>query len=286
MGDTYYEFTEVRPNVYRIYSPENVFMDLFIGKEKALLFDTGYGFDNLKEAIRSKTDLPLIIVNSHGHPDHTYGNYWFDEEIYIHEKDMELCRRFNSVKARAEDAEDAKQTEDYNTHEFRNILPKDFDKEFYAHQAMGKLVPVKEGDVFELGGITLEVYEFPGHTPGSIGLYYKEEKILYVSDAINDFLWLFLPESLNLKTYLASLYKAREMDFLYFYRGHNPAQGTRETLEELIDCAENLDYDYGIPYNIPLTVKMPAKVCPRRGYGPFDFGKPGFAAIVIGKDHL
>ncbi len=261
-------------------------MDLFIGKEKALLFDTGYGFDHLREAIREKTDLPLIVVNSHGHPDHACGNFLFDTDIYIHEKDMEGCRSFNNAKSRAEAAEDAKQMEDYSTHEFRNILPKDFDAEQYARQGAGNLVPVKEGDVFELGGITLEVYEFPGHTMGSIGLYYKEEKILYTSDAINDFLWLFIPGGGNLKTYLDTLYKARKMDFTCFYRGHNPVPGTRETLEELIDCAENLDFEKGTPYDIPLAKIFPARVCPRKGYGPFDFGKPGFCAIVISEDRL
>ena len=38
---------------------------LIVGKEKALLFDTGYGAD-LKEAVEIITRLPLYVVNS-GH---------------------------------------------------------------------------------------------------------------------------------------------------------------------------------------------------------------------------
>ncbi len=286
MGSTYYDFTEVRPNVYRINSPENVFLDLFIGKEKALLFDTGYGFDDLFAAIREKTNLPLIIVNSHCHPDHACGNFCFTEKIYIHEKEMDSCRWFNTSESRKNAVEDARQMEDPSTKGHRNILPKNFDAEYYVSQGAGNLVPVREGDVFELGGITLEVYEFPGHTMGSIGLYYKEEKLLYFGDAINNFLWLFVPGGGNLNTYRNSLYKARKMDFNGFYCGHNPVEGTRQTLEEFIECAENLDYDSGIPYDVPIAQLYPARVCPRKGYGPFDFDKPGFCAIVIGKDRL
>ena len=77
MGN-YYNVTELRKNVYRIDSAEQVFMDLFVGTEKALLWDTGYGYGNLKEIIREITDLPLIIVNSHGHLDHSCGNYQFE----------------------------------------------------------------------------------------------------------------------------------------------------------------------------------------------------------------
>lgn len=286
MGSTYYEFTEVKPNVYRIHSPENVYMDLFIGKERALLYDTGYGFDDLPAAIREKTDLPLIVVNSHGHPDHVSGNFRFPGDIYIHEKDMDICRMFNSTDNRKDNVEDAKQTEDYATKELRNILPKDFDAKYYVSQGAGNLVPVREGDVFELGGITLEVFEFPGHTMGSIGLYYKEEKLLYFSDAINHFLWLFVPGGGSLDTYLKSLYKARNMDYNGFYSGHSPVQGTSRTLDEYIECAENLDYEKGIPYEAPIAQIYPARVCPRKGYGPFDFDKPGYCAIVISEDRL
>ncbi len=286
MGETYYEFIEVRPNVYRINSPENVFMDLFVGKEKALLFDTGYGYDDLTAAIREKTDLPLIVVNSHGHPDHACGNFRFAGDIYIHEKDMDSCKWFNNVESRTGAVEDAKQMEDYATKEHRSILPKNFDAEYYINQGAGNLIPVKEGDVFSLGGITLEVLEFPGHTMGSIGLYYKEEKLLYFGDAINSFLWLFLPGGGTLETYRDSLDKARKMDFEGFFCGHSPAEGTSQTLDEFIECAENLDFESGIPYDVPIAKIYPAKVCPRKGYGPFDFDRPGFCAIVIGKDQL
>ncbi|MBM7655541.1 hypothetical protein [Neobacillus cucumis] len=40
----YYHVKQLKENVYRITSDEAVFCDLFVGTEKALLLDTGYGF--------------------------------------------------------------------------------------------------------------------------------------------------------------------------------------------------------------------------------------------------
>lgn len=287
MQSTYFSFQEIRPNVFRITSQECVFMDLFVGREKALLFDTGHSFANLKEAVRSKTDLPLIVVNSHGHPDHSGGNFWFTEDIYIHEKEMRLCRGANSVRARTFSVKYAKCARDYATNEIRNILPKGFDEKNYIHQGAGNLISVKEGDEFDLGGITLKVYELPGHTRGCIGLLYQEEKILYSNDAINDHLWLFLAESTKLPTYIKTLYKAKKIDFNVFYRGHNSDPCSKEILDDYIDCAENLDFEAGYPYNLPFHGgPHPVKMCTRRGYEPKDTGKPGFCAIIISENHL
>ena len=60
---------------------------LIIGKNKALVLDTGYGISSLKEEIKKITSLPLIVIDSHGHMDHTGGNYEFDE-FYIHSADL------------------------------------------------------------------------------------------------------------------------------------------------------------------------------------------------------
>ena len=83
MKNDYYSINEIAKDIYRLTSLENVFFDLIVGSERALLIDTGYGFGNVKGLIRSITDKPLIIANTHGHVDHTCGNYQFAEDIYI-----------------------------------------------------------------------------------------------------------------------------------------------------------------------------------------------------------
>ena len=45
------------------------------GSEKALLIDTLVGVGSLKAYVRELTDLPVQVVNTHGHLDHCGGNF-------------------------------------------------------------------------------------------------------------------------------------------------------------------------------------------------------------------
>lgn len=284
----FYEIKREQNGIYRIGSKENVFMDLIVGKEKALLFDTGFGFGNLRETILEITELPLVVVNSHGHLDHACGNYQFQEPVYIHERDMELCLQTNSARVRAEAVDTGKHRIQRDTGKTENILPQGFDEQAYIRQGAGNLKPVAEGDIFDLGGITLKVIELPGHTRGSIGLYSKEKKLLYVGDAVNQALWLFAPEADNLDAYIYTLKKVKDIDFREMYTGHNPKAGTKENLEWYLDCAEHLDYTKGFPFESPFSSMQTdgVRICTREGYTPGDMRKPGFASIVISREHI
>ena len=85
INDSTYRFTE---NAFGA----DVYMYLLLGKEKALLIDTGYGFTDIPSAIKEITDLPLTIVNTHGHLDHIHGNHMY-EKVYLSKKDEEVFRR-------------------------------------------------------------------------------------------------------------------------------------------------------------------------------------------------
>ncbi len=265
----FYQVDEIKKGIYRITSEEAVFSDLFVGEKKALLWDTGHGFGNLKEKVKSITGLPLYIVNSHGHVDHTCGNYQFEEEVFIHSSDMELCRKHNSYEMRKGEV-DARRG---------GILPEYFDEEKYLNGGTGRLVPVKEGDIFDLGGITLEVIEVPGHTAGSISLLYREEKMLYAGDAMNQHLWLFLPESLPVSVYIETLKKAAAVDFEKLLVSHSQILFDKAILNDFMDLALHLDYEHGRPYTaIP---GLEARLCIRKGYVEEDYEKPGYASIAI-----
>lgn len=56
---------------------------LVVGTEKALLVDTGAGpraAATLYTHVRSITDLPLVVVNTHAHADHFFGNAYLDSQ--------------------------------------------------------------------------------------------------------------------------------------------------------------------------------------------------------------
>lgn len=267
-----YKVTEVMSDVYRIEN-SSVFMDLIVGTHHALLFDTGYGYDDLHGLVRRITELPLYVVNSHGHVDHACGNWQF-QEVFIHPEDVRLCMEHNSPQMRMEELEKA-------------TLPETFDLASYLSQGFGTLRPVTGGDVFDLGGKTLKVVELPGHTRGSIGLLWPEERILYVGDAVNCFLWLFLPEATSLSVYRDTLLRVRELPFDRMIQSHEPRVMPKSCLEDYIRLAETLDYDAWPVVDTPLADPgQEIKIITLPGNDLKDAGKPGFAAIMISKDKV
>ncbi len=197
-----YRKTEVVPGVWSIVEDDSVNMFLVIGAKKALLIDTGYGRKNLAAYVRTITSLPITVVNTHGHPDHSGGDSRF-AEIYAHPADMATVKSYMSEKAR--------------------------------------FIPVTDGFTFELGGRSLSVIEVPGHTAGSIALLDGGNKLLFTGDNNNGHIWLFLRESRSLETYLKSLdrliARSREYDALYLGHGdpYDPAY-----LLEIRACGQSI----------------------------------------------
>lgn len=205
MMSNYYQVAQIEKGRYRIFDPLGVFTDLFVGRERALLWDTSYGFRDLRAVVKSLTDLPLYVVNSHGHIDHACGNYQFDEPIYIHPADIPVLRDQHGAYRKKLAVEMARNAVDPLSGKPVNVISQDFDVQAYLERPVGELREVREGVVFDLGGMHLEVIEVPGHTPGSIGLLCREEKVFYAGDSMNDDLWLFLKEACPLSVYKETL---------------------------------------------------------------------------------
>jgi len=207
--DSIYQAYQEADNVWRIVEDKTVNIYLIQGKDSALVIDTGYGRGDLKKLLQSITELPLIIVNTHGHGDHIGSDSQFPR-IYMHPKDFELYHA--SMKRGA------------------------------ASDIPGPdLIPLREGHVFDLGGRKLEVMEVPGHTAGSICLVDKNDRMLFAGDHINAVVWLFLDTCLPLEVYMSSLEKIQKQleNFDTIMPGHNePLDKTY--LKELMTCVQSI----------------------------------------------
>ena len=172
---------EVMPGIFLMDEAHEATGYLVIGRDRACVIDTMNGYNDLAQAVRKKTDKPLIVVNTHGHPDHIFGNMYF-EEAYLHPADRDLARSF------AEDPEFLKMLEEHHKTfpPFKDILP---------------------GDVIDLGGRTLEVFGLPGHTPGGILLLLREDRVLFTGDSVNHHLWMQLDGCLTMKDFVKELDK-------------------------------------------------------------------------------
>lgn len=57
---------------------------LLLGREKALLIDTGLGVANIKAVVDRLTALPVSVATTHAHWDHIGGHRYF-QDIAVHE---------------------------------------------------------------------------------------------------------------------------------------------------------------------------------------------------------
>ena len=198
-----YYIEEIAAGSYKIYERRDATMYLVCGKERACLIDTAYGLWDLRELVGELTGLPVTVVNTHGHVDHVLGNRWFSGgsgRVYLHPADRPLYEDLQAGFAELCGEPWVRET-------FGEYL-KDIDP---AAVRFPSPEDIREGDVIDLGGKTLEVIETPGHTAGSILLLDRAEKLCYSGDAIIEHLWLFLEESLSPEVYLKSLRHAQDV---------------------------------------------------------------------------
>ncbi len=172
---------ELKPYLYLLDEAHEATGYLVIGEKKACLIDTMNGYNDLSEVVKKLTDKPVMVVNTHGHPDHIFGNIYF-EEAYMNPKDLELATSF------------------INAPEGKEFCEK-------KGRYMPPFKQMKGGDIIDLGGKTLEVYDLPGHTLGGIMLLLKEDRILFTGDSVNHHLWMMLDGCLEMEDFVKELDK-------------------------------------------------------------------------------
>jgi len=277
---SFYTVSKVIENVYRITSAENVFCELLVGSQYAMLIDTGFGLGDLSATVRGITDRPLIIVNTHGHLDHTCGNAQFPESIYISEKDIPLCKVHNSLNYRKRTMDGLNAVDETGEHSI--ILPDNFDVSKYISDGCGNLVPLYDDMVFNLGGVTVKAVATPGHTSGCVSFLYEEENWMYVGDQANGYCWLFLEESLSRETHIMSLDRIIDLQPSKVFGSHMPEPVEVGNVLLYKRAAEEADYAKGFPFTSEIIEANNVRVCPIDGMTIEDFNNPGFASVVIG----
>src|SRR4030042_60966 len=91
---------EVGIKIWQIsdHGSDNIY--LVEGSDSAMLIDNGLGTADLASFVKTLTSKPLIVVITHGHPDHAGSNYQF-EKVYIHPADAEAAKAVNRPESRA-----------------------------------------------------------------------------------------------------------------------------------------------------------------------------------------
>ena len=139
-----FTFNPVQENTYILYN-EN---------RECCIIDPGCYFDqekaSLKEFIEKSGLRPVLLLNTHCHLDHVFGNKFVHESwnltLHIHEKEKIVL-------------------------ETAPIAGKTWQLPFDNYE--GPLVMIKEGETLKIGDDELEIRFTPGHSPGSVCFYHE-----------------------------------------------------------------------------------------------------------------
>ncbi|MCC8022233.1 MAG: MBL fold metallo-hydrolase [Clostridiales bacterium] len=186
------------PHTYLIFERKGVGMDLLIGQDKALLIDTGYGSEELPGLVRQITQKPLIVINTHVHPDHSGGNRFF-ERVYASPADIPGAQTAEFAQLIA-----AIQTGLASSRSLLKPVLKRMLKSFDVDISSAGYLPFPEDGMFDLGGgRRVEVLDCPGHTPGSVMVLDPYSRTVFAGDAVG--LWLFTNRAQDFTGYIAQL---------------------------------------------------------------------------------
>lgn len=171
-------FEQIGKRVWRRHDLAGSTSYLVVGEKRAAMVDCGAIPCSLMAEIRAITPLPVALLLTHAHPDH-YGAAADFDEVWLHEDDAAALPVFESAFA------------------VMGIAPLD----------RSRLHTFKDGQAFDLGGLTLSACHLPGHTPGSTVFVSKEEACIFIGDAVGsgDIVLMSVPLAYCLSDYRASL---------------------------------------------------------------------------------
>ncbi len=150
-----FTFSPVQENTWLLYNE----------KGHAIMIDPGCYFDEEKDVLQSfiiKNKISLqLLLNTHCHLDHVFGNKWIHETwgllLYIHEKEKQVL-------------------------DFAPASGLMWNLPFDNYNAEIKYL--KEGDEILLDEDKLEVLFAPGHSPGHVCFYCKAQGFVIGGDVL------------------------------------------------------------------------------------------------------
>jgi len=148
-------FNAVQENTYVLYNESN----------DCIIIDPGCYSEEEKHVLQSFITnnglRPAMLLNTHCHLDHVFGNKFIAEAyrltLNIHKNEEAILQMAPASGLM------------FN-------LPFD--------NYTGELIFLKEGDVISLGKDSLQVIEAPGHSPGSICFYCEKQKFVIGGDVL------------------------------------------------------------------------------------------------------
>jgi glyoxylase-like metal-dependent hydrolase (beta-lactamase superfamily II) len=163
--DDWYAIEEIAPGLFGIGEPKYRWLNwnyLILGRDRALLFDTGPGLRDIAPVVASLTDKPVTVLLSHVHFDHSGNFSRFADTALADLPILRACERGGLFLP----------TDDL-------YLTSDADIPWVPH-AVRQWWPI--GHRVDLGDTELEIIATPGHSPDSISLHDRARGVLLAAD--------------------------------------------------------------------------------------------------------
>ncbi|SDO12769.1 MBL fold metallo-hydrolase [Acetanaerobacterium elongatum] len=221
MDEPYFKAKEIAPGTWQVLS-DGDYTYVIEGDDEIIAIDSGMGAGNIRAFCQTLSNKPLYrMFNTHNHFDHTLNNYLFDV-VYMSEKSYEgRCEPFG---------------------EFAGMdIPNDY-----------PVVFLKDGDVVNLKGRELQVFNIEEHRSGSLQFLDRKQRILFCGDELNgNFFdsrisveqsyrnvkrWMSFRDSYDLLCAGNGIHDASYVDKYY------------ATLEYILDGHENEGVEFYVPY--------------------------------------
>jgi len=212
---------------------EEVISYLILGAERAILLDTGMGVGDIRAEVEHLTNLPVVVINSHGHYDHVGDNHRF-AEVWAFDDDGEVARIERGL-TRA-------QCTDYMRPDWHLELPSGFDPAAYEIRPSRVTRRLRHLEAIELGGRTLTVHHTPGHSSGSLCLFDSRDGLLFTGDAFYPGAMYAHFEDSDFNAYLRSMQYLVGMLGLvrHLCPAHNEAYVPKEVLVRVLEAFERI----------------------------------------------
>lgn len=227
-----YDVEGIGEGVYRIneYNVANCY--LIIGSEKALLIDTGAGVNDLRSVIAPLVgEKPVEAALTSALPWHSGGRGQFGK-IYLSEREAPFLKS-STLFARKRYLLSLKFLFKLKVIKFRNCR--------WVRGREPEAAYVGEGDVIDLGGKTVRVYESKGLTRGALSYLAVENRLLFVGDTYNPCTYLGLRRAAKteeLKTTLQRILRGKDYDAIFATHFVAPVQ--RDKVQDAVDCIEKI----------------------------------------------
>ena len=177
MVDDYWSVEKIAPDTWAIGEPryyQQNYSYLILGRDRAVMMDAGTGTRDIRPVLKSLTALPITVIPSHLHFDHTGGLGAFDHIAFLDEGDLRARTKDGLFRP--------------SRYEFLGAGDHLTDPVWRISEWW------KPDSIVDLGGRELQVLATPGHTPNGLSLWDAQNRMLFTGDYIYPTtLYAFLP---------------------------------------------------------------------------------------------